>query len=133
MGHGSGEVYRILEIPKGVLRRQYGSRNQSFAEKEKTQKEMTPAEQFAVNTYPHDTFPGEFGDSLRAACAVGFVAGQKENGLLKKVREMRDAQLEFDRTRITGWRYKVQRLGAEIDKTLKELGVETSIKKTSVR
>lgn len=52
---------------------------------------------------------------------------------MKKVREMRDAQLEFDRTRITGWRYKVQRLGAEIDETLKELGIETSIKKTSVR
>lgn len=43
--------------------------------------------------------------------------------LLAKVKEMREAQRHFDEKRITGWMYKVQRLGAEIDEALNEIGI----------
>jgi len=43
--------------------------------------------------------------------------------LLAKIKEMREAQRNFDETRITGWMYKVQRLGAEIDEALNEIGI----------
>ena len=39
---------------------------------------MTRAEQAAVEKYPHGTFDGELGDSLRAACAVGYHKAEKE-------------------------------------------------------
>ena len=39
---------------------------------------MTKAEQTAVEKYPHGTFDGEIGDSLRAACAIGYMQAQKD-------------------------------------------------------
>ena len=43
---------------------------------------MTRAEdkatKVAVEKYPHGTFDGELGDSLRAACAVGYMQAQKD-------------------------------------------------------
>lgn len=39
---------------------------------------MTRAEQAAVEKYPHGTFDGELGDSLRAACAVGYYKAERD-------------------------------------------------------
>lgn len=42
---------------------------------------MTKAEQTAVEKYPHGTFDGEIGDSLRAACIVGYMQAEKDLAL----------------------------------------------------
>lgn len=42
---------------------------------------MTKAEQTAVKKYPHGIFDGELGDSLRAACAVGYMQAEKDLAL----------------------------------------------------
>ncbi len=42
---------------------------------------MTRAEQAAVEKYPHGTFDGELGDSLRAACMVGYQKAEKDLAL----------------------------------------------------
>ena len=39
---------------------------------------MDKATKVAVEKYPHGTFDGEIGDSLRAACAVGYMQAQKD-------------------------------------------------------
>ena len=42
---------------------------------------MDKATKVAVEKYPHGTFDGEIGDSLRAACAVGYMQAQKDLAL----------------------------------------------------
>lgn len=42
---------------------------------------MDKATKIAVEKYPHGTFDGELGDSLRAACAVGYMQAQKDLAL----------------------------------------------------
>ena len=39
---------------------------------------MDKATKVAVEKYPHGTFDGEVGDSLRAACAVGYMQAEKD-------------------------------------------------------
>ena len=39
---------------------------------------MDKATKVAVEKYPHGTFDGELGDSLRAACAVGYMQAEKD-------------------------------------------------------
>lgn len=39
---------------------------------------MDKAAKVAVEKYPHGTFNGELGDSLRAACAVGYMQAEKD-------------------------------------------------------
>lgn len=39
---------------------------------------MDKAAKVAVEKYPHGTFDGEIGDSLRAACAVGYMQAEKD-------------------------------------------------------
>ena len=45
---------------------------------------MDKATKVAVEKYPHVTFDGEIGDSLRAACAVGYMQAQKDLALTKE-------------------------------------------------
>lgn len=42
---------------------------------------MDKATKVAVEKYTHGTFDGELGDSLRAACAVGYMQAQKDLAL----------------------------------------------------
>lgn len=42
---------------------------------------MDKAAKVAVEKYPHGTFDGELGDSLRAACAVGYMQAEKDLAL----------------------------------------------------
>ena len=42
---------------------------------------MDKATKVAVEKYPHGTFDGELGDSLRAACAVGYMQAEKDLAL----------------------------------------------------
>lgn len=42
---------------------------------------MDKATKIAVEKYPHGTFDGEIGDSLRAACAVGYMQAEKDLAL----------------------------------------------------
>lgn len=42
---------------------------------------MNKATKVAVEKYPHGTFGGELGDSLRAACAAGYMQAEKDNAL----------------------------------------------------
>ena len=42
---------------------------------------MTKAEKFAVKIYPHGVFQGEEGDSLRAACMLGYGQAEKDLAL----------------------------------------------------
>ena len=42
---------------------------------------MDKATKIAVEKYPHGTFDGEIGDSLRAACAVGYMQAEKDLSL----------------------------------------------------
>ena len=42
---------------------------------------MDKATKVAVEKYPHGTFNGELGDSLRAACAVGYMQAEKDLAL----------------------------------------------------
>lgn len=42
---------------------------------------MDKATKVAVEKYPHGTFDGELGDSLRAACAVGYMQAKKDLAL----------------------------------------------------
>lgn len=42
---------------------------------------MDKATKVAVEKYPHGTFDGEIGDSLRAACAVGYMQAEKDLAL----------------------------------------------------
>ena len=42
---------------------------------------MDKSIQVAVKKYPHGTFDGEIGDSLRAACAVGYMQAKKDLAL----------------------------------------------------
>lgn len=39
---------------------------------------MDRATKVAVEKYPHGTFDGELGDSLRAACAIGYMHAEKD-------------------------------------------------------
>ena len=39
---------------------------------------MDRATKVAVEKYPRGTFDGEIGDSLRAACTVGYMQAQKD-------------------------------------------------------
>ena len=43
---------------------------------------MDKASKVAVEKYPHGTFDGEIGDSLRAACAVGYMQAEKDLALI---------------------------------------------------
>jgi hypothetical protein len=45
---------------------------------------MDKATKIAVEKYPHGTFDGEIGDSLRAACAVGYMQAEKDLALTWK-------------------------------------------------
>lgn len=62
-------------------------------------------------------------DDDRTAVIVAPEVAKEIVVLLAKVKEMREAQRHFDEKRITGWMYKVQRFGAEIDETLKQMGI----------
>lgn len=42
---------------------------------------MDRATKVSVEKYPHGTFDGEVGDSLRAACAVGYMQAEKDLAL----------------------------------------------------
>lgn len=42
---------------------------------------MDKATKVAVEKYPHGTFDGELGDSLRSACAVGYMQDEKDLAL----------------------------------------------------
>lgn len=42
---------------------------------------MDKATKVAAEKYPHGKFDGEVGDSLRAACAVGYMQAQKDLAL----------------------------------------------------
>lgn len=42
---------------------------------------MDKATKVAVEKYPHGTFDGPLGDSLRAACAVGYMQAEKDLAL----------------------------------------------------
>ena len=42
---------------------------------------MDKVTKVAVEKYPHGTFDGELGDSLRAACAVGYMQAEKDLAL----------------------------------------------------
>ena len=42
---------------------------------------MDKATKVAVEKYPHGTFDGEIGDSLRAACAVGYMQAERDLAL----------------------------------------------------
>ena len=42
---------------------------------------MDKATKVAVEKYPHGTFGGEIGDSLRAACAVGYMQAERDLAL----------------------------------------------------
>ena len=42
---------------------------------------MTKAEKVAVKIYPHGVFQGEEGDSLRAACMLGYGQAEKDLAL----------------------------------------------------
>lgn len=42
---------------------------------------MDKATKVAVEKYPHGTFDGELGDSLRAACAIGYMQAKKDLAL----------------------------------------------------
>ena len=44
---------------------------------------MDKATKVAVERYPHGIFDGELGDSLRAACAVGYMQAEKDLALTK--------------------------------------------------
>lgn len=39
---------------------------------------MDKATKVAVEKYPHGLFDGELGDSLRAACAIGYMQAEKD-------------------------------------------------------
>lgn len=39
---------------------------------------MDKATKVAIEKYPHGTFDGEIGDSLRAACVVGYMQAEKD-------------------------------------------------------
>ena len=43
------------------------------------------------------------------------------DAFVEKVKELRHAMKEFEKTRIAGWNYQVQRIGAQIDKLLSNL------------
>ena len=45
---------------------------------------MDKATKIAVEKSPHGTFDGELGDSLRAACAVGYMRAEKDLALSAK-------------------------------------------------
>lgn len=49
---------------------------------------MDKATKVAVEKYPHGTFDGEIGDSLRAACAVGYMQAEKDLALTLKDLEL---------------------------------------------
>lgn len=53
---------------------------------------MDKATKVAVEKYPHGTFDGPLGDSLRAACAVGYMQAQKDLALtwedVKKIEDL---------------------------------------------
>ena len=55
---------------------------------------MTKAEKVAVTSYPHGVFQGEEGDSLRAACMLGY--GQAEKDLALTWEDMRAIYEIFD-------------------------------------
>lgn len=42
---------------------------------------MDKATKVAVEKYPHGKFDGELGDSLRAACAIGYIQAEKDLAL----------------------------------------------------
>lgn len=42
---------------------------------------MDKATKVSVEKYPHGTFDGELGDSLRAACAIGYMQAEKDLAL----------------------------------------------------
>lgn len=42
---------------------------------------MDKATKVAVEKYPHGKFDGELGDSLRAACAIGYMHAEKDLAL----------------------------------------------------
>jgi len=42
---------------------------------------MSKAEEVAINKYPHNVYGGTLGDSLRAACMVGYHQAEKDNAL----------------------------------------------------
>ncbi len=54
---------------------------------------MDKATKVAVEKYPHGTFDGEIGDSLRAACAVGYMQAEKDKETEEK--HTRDNVLTF--------------------------------------
>ena len=50
-------------------------------EKEYTGEPMDKATRVAIEKYPHSKFEGTLGDSLRAACAVGYMQAEKDSAL----------------------------------------------------
>lgn len=42
---------------------------------------MDKATKVAVEKYPHGKFDGEIGDSMRAACAIGYMQAEKDLAL----------------------------------------------------
>ena len=57
---------------------------------------MDKATKVAVEKYPHGTFDGEIGDSLRAACVVGYMQAEKDLALtLEDVSEIRNIFCEM--------------------------------------
>ena len=44
-------------------------------------KKMSKAEEVAINKYPHNVYGGTLGDSLRAACMVGYHQAEKDLAL----------------------------------------------------
>lgn len=49
---------------------------------------MDKATKVAVEKYPHGKFDGELGDSLRAACAIGYMRAEKDLALTLKDLEL---------------------------------------------
>ena len=45
---------------------------------------MDKATKIAIEKYPHGTFDGELGDSLRAACAIGYMQAEKDLALTRE-------------------------------------------------
>lgn len=60
---------------------------------------MDRATKVAVEKYPHGKFDGEVGDSLRAACAVGYMQAEKDLALtpedIKRIVDLYDECLSL--------------------------------------
>ena len=65
---------------------------------------MTKAEEFAINTYPRDIYTGTKGDSIRAACALGYYAGERGELTWKDMKRIVLVQQELmEELGVDGW------------------------------